>query len=1110
MKPTNLLSLLAALLVASQICSAPVNALPSHGERLPSTRKTWGYIDVTGKFAIQPQFDSAESFSSGAAVVAPDDKKNSYFDELRYCYIDKNGKRLSPTPGESNLLNLVSGLRPINSGGLWGYANAKGEIAVKAIFNQAEPFVGRYAKINFKNHRAIIDTSGAFVWDEAAQPQKESEDGFCVVNLDFGRLYYPGAKNSGTSGVLVQGKPKLVPIEDTETNILGYIDQTGGWAIYPKFSTASKFSEGLAFVEERNSKRRTVIDETGKTRITLKSDVLTVSDFKDGLASFFMEAENLLPSFNLPITYREGVMDKSGKTVIPAKYSAMAPDPSSGLIAAAIGDDEFQKWGFIDKTGKVIIPFKYAYAKNFSEGLAAVSVANNKMAVSKAADDHIVIASKIDQEIRAEILKRLHSFKFDKLRISLSISHLKVDRVTIDKGVKDESLNKRIETSLANITLPEFPKFLNKPLTLSYVITPHSVFAGFTHEDPDTEKLMAVANIRKQLDKRPAHFEWQSRECLLESFLAIQQSLFTDPSQWSSEARELTEIYGKHNQSSKALALSETAYSINHVNYDVYAELLERTGNAIRAEIVLKEAIEDFKIKTIGIEHNVRPFENANIIALGNFYYRQKRFDEAEKIYRSMDKPFYLTDLNGQKVLRTELNDKYRLALFLLVTGKVAESETIFAELLEHKQSAHNDFSIEDDLLSYLGQLKEIDPTYFNKISQAALTKDLGNSFVFSVIDKQGNRVIKPNFDLISEFHDGLAPAQRHNRFGYIDETGKWKIWPNFGVVGPFREGLAVTSDKYEAFPLNYCRTPFHLQIIGTDGSCKISPDYFWTSEDCYFSEGLMGANMNSGYNDAGYINTRGEVVFGPTFHRTPAFVNGVAHPLIALSDQPSNVLNQNESYEIEIRPDGKLPATVRLNSSKRVPTDDELINPFFIVDAHGKRKWGYQDMEGSIVVEPKFDEAKCFYENLAAVRVKDLWGYIDKRGKYILPSKYASAANFCNSLAIVSDETNHFVDRDATDPFNGKYNSVNDFASGFAAVSKNGGESYGIIDRSGKEISEFAYRMVGKFSDGLVSVSKDGNYGYLNTSGKMVIQPIYLEAYPFHHGLAAVRQQFN
>ena len=50
-------------------------------------------------------------------------------------------------------------------------------------------------------------------------------------------------------------------------------------------------------------------------------------------------------------------------------------------------------------------------------------------------------------------------------------------------------------------------------------------------------------------------------------------------------------------------------------------------------------------------------------------------------------------------------------------------------------------------------------------------------------------------------------------------------------------------------------------------------------------------------------------------------------------------------------------------------------------------------------------------------------------------------------------------------------------------------------------------YKDISLFSDGLSAVKKEEKWGYIDTSGKLVIQNIYDKAEDFHDGVAAVKK---
>jgi hypothetical protein len=63
----------------------------------------------------------------------------------------------------------------------------------------------------------------------------------------------------------------------------------------------------------------------------------------------------------------------------------------------------------------------------------------------------------------------------------------------------------------------------------------------------------------------------------------------------------------------------------------------------------------------------------------------------------------------------------------------------------------------------------------------------------------------------------------------------------------------------------------------------------------------------------------------------------------------------------------------------------------------------------------------------------------------------------------------------------------------------------WGYIDKTGKEIIEPKFRSAGQFSEGLAPIRLNGTYGYIDKTGNFVIQPQFDIAYSFDQGQAKV-----
>jgi len=134
----------------------------------------YGYIDKTGKMAIEPQFNEAWDFQEGLARIRMgDDYANS-----KYGYIDKTGKTvIEPQFNEAG--DFQEGLARIyiwsnrgNEGMVddetetetgWGYIDKTGKMVVEPQFDEIEHFLGGLARIKLDDKWGYIDKTGEIV-----------------------------------------------------------------------------------------------------------------------------------------------------------------------------------------------------------------------------------------------------------------------------------------------------------------------------------------------------------------------------------------------------------------------------------------------------------------------------------------------------------------------------------------------------------------------------------------------------------------------------------------------------------------------------------------------------------------------------------------------------------------------------------------------------------------------------------------------------------------------------------------------------------------------------------------------------------------------------------
>ena len=166
--------------------------------------------------------------------------------------------------------------------------------------------------------------------------------------------------------------------------------------------------------------------------------------------------------------------------------------------------------------------------------------------------------------------------------------------------------------------------------------------------------------------------------------------------------------------------------------------------------------------------------------------------------------------------------------------------------------------------------------------------------------------------------------------------------------------------------------------------------------------------------------------------------------------------------------------------------------------------RYGYIDRQGHVVIAPRFDEALAFVGELAPVRVGGRWGFIDRQGREVVPPRFDMAFAFADGRArIVVEGFAGFTDETGKVVVEPKYFRAEDYHEGLAMVCD--GRHCGFIDSDGRPVIPLEYDDAGSFAEGLAPVRKDAMWGYINREGRMVIPPTFDQAAPFSDGLARV-----
>lgn len=139
---------------------------------------------------------------------------------------------------------------------------------------------------------------------------------------------------------------------------------------------------------------------------------------------------------------------------------------------------------------------------------------------------------------------------------------------------------------------------------------------------------------------------------------------------------------------------------------------------------------------------------------------------------------------------------------------------------------------------------------------------------------------------------------------------------------------------------------------------------------------------------------------------------------------------------------------------------------------------WTFYDYANEKTILDKYDDVSCFINGKVAVKNGETWTIIDKTGKSVSDKKFDDM----------------------------KLLGSGEYASNGIVVASVGGK-YGIYDESGKSKNDFSATDMDICMGGRIAY-KDakGKWGFVNSDGKIAIEPKFDEAMSFSNGLAAVR----
>jgi WG containing repeat len=359
----------------------------------------------------------------------------------------------------------------------------------------------------------------------------------------------------------------------------------------------------------------------------------------------------------------------------------------------------------------------------------------------------------------------------------------------------------------------------------------------------------------------------------------------------------------------------------------------------------------------------------------------------------------------------------------------------------------------------------------------------------WGLVQENGNQLTEAQFSEINDFSEERASFKDSSgQFGYLDLNGKIVIQAHFDRAEPFNEGLAAVQKQGRWGYINrngQILFPLKLAYAGP-----------FNNKRAFISTG----KLRDGKLQYGVIDSHGNLIFEEIFTYYSMFVDGVAlvnsgsgHNLRTLLLKENGEIKEiKDIYGIEYSQysNGLIPVA----SIKKDWIFKEIDR--FLSNSHpAPLVYGFIDKNGDFAIQPRFLYANQFKSCIASVKSGELWGLIDTKGDFILKPQFKNEPRYLGEGLV---KVNTEFQRIESELFLREEHPIKN------GVSITFNVKYRLMDLEGNWITP-TYDNLGALSEGMISFQVGKKWGFLDSSGKIVISPKFDSVADFKFGYARV-----
>jgi hypothetical protein len=335
------------------------------------------------------------------------------------------------------------------------------------------------------------------------------------------------------------------------------------------------------------------------------------------------------------------------------------------------------------------------------------------------------------------------------------------------------------------------------------------------------------------------------------------------------------------------------------------------------------------------------------------------------------------------------------------------------------------------------------------------------------LLDTNYNIVVPAIYDMISpRYSEQRVVCCRDRKFGYLDSNGVEVIPCVFTYAEYFRKGAGVV--QYDGKFQNVDRNGMILPSL-------IAEHETWRNDQYSYNHNVGRLKAICAISGYGLARGREEVFVVPPIYEEISPLRSVRYGQHRVSDA-AFIAKQH----------GKM-GILDTAGHTLIPLVYESIENY--TDGNGFRVSRYE-----IVVPCLYPLIQLGYQNEEFFRV---WvngksGTMDTTGKWIVPPLYTEMTLFIHGRARAKKDSLYgFLDDHGNTLIPFAFEEVyGEFYNGLAGFRRNG--KWGFIDTTGKVVIEPKYDEIRRFESSITGVKLNGKWGFINRKGKLVVDYQY------------------